>query len=669
PLPNGHFVQVTEPETRIAMAASVVTELRSAADLAKLNAPSLPSTIIVHVAGGLKVTDSKGKKEISSLDALLGTIGERIIPAFYVKDESTVDQLVDYLKTNGWEDASIVSDNGELIKRARTAYPVIRGILDFSQVNNLSKDNLLNIRRQTVSSSARIAILPEYLSTKENVSYLQERMLTVWTNEMSKKKDKQITLHQLISTGVNGIVTDSPSVQWDAMKVYDKNTTLIRKPYIIAHRGMPSTSPENTIESNREGLDAGADFIENDMYLSKDGHIVIHHDGTLSATTNGTGYIEDYTLEELKKLNANKPHPEGFPDVKIPTLDEQIDLAKEKGAMIMAEIKTANPKIIAAYVQLIKDKDAEALINTMAFHDAQLKRMAEMMPEMPLGLLTGGYANETNVNKSLRGTLKLLQGLNASFNTSYAGVGKNFMEAAKHRGMIISPWTLNDKNAFIKFMGLGAFGITTDYAYYASDWAASIKPEKEKYELSKDESITLAAVVQSYKGTKTTVVPELVLLDGQELVDLDGAKLTAKKSGTVHALLRYTTAMDNNNKYDIYTAPISILIKGQDGDGGNDDNDGTDSDTSGKGGSPSTVPTVASERIEAKEGKMGASELKQSLGAHTKVEVTFSGDTLEMEAGGLTEASRVHGKTLLVSGDNVSYTLPLSVLKLDELAK
>lgn len=668
-IPNGHFAEVTEPETRIAMAASVVTELRSTADLAKLDAPALPSNVIIHIGQGLKVTDPTGKIEISSLDALLGKIGGRIIPGFYVKDEVTVDQLVDYLKTNSWEDASIVSDKGELIKRARSAYPIIRGILDFSHVNNLSKDNLLDIRRQTVTSSARIAILPEKLSIKDNVSYLQERMLMVWANDMSNEKDKQVTLHHLITTGVNGIVTDSPSVQWNALEVYDKNTTLIRKPYIIAHRGMPSTSPENTIESNREGLDAGADFIENDMYLSKDGHIMIHHDGTLSATTNGTGFIEDYTLEELKKLNANKPHPEGFPDVKIPTLDEQIDLAIEKGAMIMAEIKTTNPKIIPAYVQLIKDKGAESIMNTMAFHDAQLKKMAELMPEMPLGFLTGGYANETNVSKSLRGTLKLLQGLNTSFNTSYGGLGKNFMEAAKHRGLVISPWTFNDKNAFIQFMGLGAFGITTDYSYYASDWAASIKAEKEKYVLAKDESVTLAAVVQSYKGTQTTVVPELVLLDGQELVALDGAKVTAKKSGTVHALLRYTTAMDNNNKYDIYTAPISIQIPGQDGDGDDDSDGETTPDSSVAGGGPSTIPTTAPVLIEAKEGKVTALEIKQSLGAHSKVEVKFSGDALELEAVGLLEASQVQGKTLSASGDNVSYTLPLSVLKLDELAK
>ncbi|WP_173224413.1 glycerophosphodiester phosphodiesterase family protein [Paenibacillus alba] len=670
PIPNGRFVEVTEPETRIAMAASVVSELQSAADLAKLDAPALPSNLIIHVAPGLKVTDSAGKLEIGSLDTLLSKIDGRIIPAFYVKDESTVDQLVAYLKTNSWEDAAIVSDNGELIKRARTAYPIIRGILDFSGDSSLKASQLLDVRRKTAASLARIAILPQAISTRENVAYLQQRSIMVWSKETASASEKQIAMHQLIATGVNGIVTDSPAVQWAALKVYNKNTTLIRKPYIIAHRGMPANSPENTIESNRLGLEAGAEFIENDMYLTKDGHIVILHDGSLERTTNGTGFVEDYTLEQLKKLNANKPYPEGFPDVKIPTLNEQIELAREKGAMVMSEIKTSTPTAVDAYVKLLKDIDGEALVDTMSFSADQLKRMAQLMPEMPLGLLTSGYANEANVPKSLRETLKLLQGLNASFNTSYSGLGQKFMEAAKHRGLIISPWTLNDKSAFMQYMGLGAFGITTDYAYYASDWAASIKAEKEKYVLAKEESATLAAVVQSYKGTKSTIVPELVFLDGQELVALDGAKVTAKKSGTAHVLLRYTTAMDDRNKYDIYTAPISIQIPGQDGEGGGDDgNGGSATGSSVTGGSPTLPATPAAAVIEAKEGKVAALELKQSLGAHSKVEVKFSGASLELEAAGLIESSKLTGQTLLASSENVSYTLPLSALKLDELAK
>ncbi|MFE6954536.1 glycerophosphodiester phosphodiesterase, partial [Bacillus velezensis] len=149
-----------------------------------------------------------------------------------------------------------------------------------------------------------------------------------------------------------------------------------------------------------------------------------------------------------------------------------------------AEINTSTPAAVDAFVRIIKEKKAEDIVDAMSFDTNQLKRLAELMPEMPSGLLTSGYANEANVNKSLRETLKVLQPLNATFNTSYGGLGKNFMEAAKHRGVIISPWTFNNKNDFMKFFGLGAFGITTDYASWAADWAASVKPGKSAYSLS-----------------------------------------------------------------------------------------------------------------------------------------------------------------------------------------
>ncbi len=486
PKPEDLFVKVTEPESKISMAPSVVTEINSAEALAGLIGSTMPATVIVHVNGELKVTDSKGNKDIGSLDSVLETIGTKMIPAFYVKDEQTVDQLVESLKSKGLEDAFVISDNGDLVKRARTAYPMIRGIVDFSAEKNLTQENMLDIRRTTTTSLAKIALLPQSAATRENVSYLQQRVIVVWTKEEAKQKEKMLSIHNLIATGANGIVTDSPNVAFDAYKVYNNETTLVRKPYIIGHRGMPAGgtmdgAPENTIVSNKLALEAGADFIENDIFLSKDGRLVIVHDFTLDGTTNGTGLVESYTYEELKLLDANQTHKTKYPSLPIPTLDEQIELAKEKGKMIYAEIKTNTPAAVDAFVKLIKDKGAEDMINPMSFDANQLKRLAALMPEMPAGLLAGGYANEANVNKSLRDTLKLVQNMNVTYNSSYGGLGPNFMEAAKHRGIIISPWTFNNKNDFIKFFKLGAYGITTDFALWASDWAASIKPEKDKY--------------------------------------------------------------------------------------------------------------------------------------------------------------------------------------------
>lgn len=350
--------------------------------------------------------------------------------------------------------------------------------------------------------------------------------------------------------------------------MYSNELTLIRKPYMIGHRGLPSKAPENTIESNLLAIQAGADFIENDMFLSKDGHLVIVHDWDLGRTTNGTGRVEDYTLAELKALNANKPMPAGYPDVKIPTLEEQIDLAKAHDRMVMAEIKTNTPAAVDSLVRLIKEKDAEALLDTMSFDANQLKRTAQLMPEMPLGLLvSAGTVKKADTKKSLRDALKLVQPLNASFNTGYnSELTKDFLEAAKHRGLIVSPWTYNNINDFIHIFKSGVFGITTDYTDWASNWAASIKPEKDKYVMQPSETVPLSATIQTFKGEQKTITPDIVWLDGQDAVAVNGSEMTAKQPGRAHALLRYTFAIDANNKYDLYTQPVLIHVKSDNAD-------------------------------------------------------------------------------------------------------
>ncbi|MBU7314699.1 glycerophosphodiester phosphodiesterase family protein [Paenibacillus oleatilyticus] len=704
PMPTDRFVNVTEPETKISLAPSVVKEVHSAADLASLNGPAPPATVILHVNPELKVTDPAGASELGSLDEVLASLGTRMIPAFYVKDEQAADMLTDYVQRNELEDAFVVSDRGELVKRVRTAYPMIRGIVDYSAAPvPMTQESLLEIRRKTTVNQAKIAILPQSAASIDNVAYLQQRLIAVWGKETASAADKSVSIHRLITAGTNGIVTDSPAAAFDALKVYSNQTTLVRKPYVIGHRGIPSEAPENTIESNELAVDYGSDFIENDMYVTTDDHLVIIHDGVLQNTTNGFGKVEEHSLEQIKALNASKPKP-GYKETKVPTLDEQIDLAKRRGIMVYAEIKTSNPRAVDVLVKLIKEKNAEHLLNVMSFDPNQLKRFAEQMPGMPLGLLHSGF-DTSNVNKSLRETLKIVQKQNVTYNVGYTGLKKDYMEAAKHRGIFISPWTINIEKDYKSMFTMGAYGLTTDYASYSKNWAASVFPEKDKYVLAQDESAAVTAQVYSYARVKTNVVPDIVLLDGHDVVDVNGGKVTAKKPGTAHALLRYTASMDASSKYDLYTQPVAFEVKGDNsngggGNGGGDngggnngggnngggnngggDNGGgsSDSDSSSTdsiGGKPAEgagkpdVPVVKPGAVlEASGGKIDADTLKEAFRANSGVEVKFTGDKLELAAAGLSDASRKNGATLAVTSDSGRYALPLNALKLEALAQ
>ena len=92
--------------------------------------------------------------------------------------------------------------------------------------------------------------------------------------------------------------------------------------FVAAHRGFCAKYPENTLLAFQKALELGVDQIETDVRITKDGQLVLIHDATLERTTNGTGKVCDYSLEELKRLDAGRGQT-------IPTLRELLELVKD----------------------------------------------------------------------------------------------------------------------------------------------------------------------------------------------------------------------------------------------------------------------------------------------------------------------------------------------------
>ncbi len=99
--------------------------------------------------------------------------------------------------------------------------------------------------------------------------------------------------------------------------------------WVAAHRGFSSDYPENTMAAFKAALDLNVDQIETDAHVTKDGRIVLIHDSTVDRTTNGIGKVCDFTLEELKKLDAGIKKGEQFKGECIPTLIELMELLKD----------------------------------------------------------------------------------------------------------------------------------------------------------------------------------------------------------------------------------------------------------------------------------------------------------------------------------------------------
>jgi glycerophosphoryl diester phosphodiesterase len=139
-------------------------------------------------------------------------------------------------------------------------------------------------------------------------------------------------------------------------------------------------APENTIRAFRLALDLGADGFELDVHRSKDGHLVVIHDGTVDKTTNGTGAVAEMTLAELRSLNAGDGE-------RIVTLGEVFDAFPT--AYVYVELKAEDTETPTA--DLIRQKGAVERVIVGSFDPGKVARVKDYAPEIETSLLIGEW--------------------------------------------------------------------------------------------------------------------------------------------------------------------------------------------------------------------------------------------------------------------------------------
>ncbi|MEG9297546.1 glycerophosphodiester phosphodiesterase [Mangrovibacillus sp. Mu-81] len=152
------------------------------------------------------------------------------------------------------------------------------------------------------------------------------------------------------------------------------------EPLVIAHQGGKLLAPGNTIEAFQHAENLGVDVIEMDIHITRDGHLVTIHDPTVDATTDGRGFVADYTLKELQRLDAGYAFqdPEGEysfrgKGVYIPSLEEVFQ--RFPHIKMNIEIKDDNPperldEITKKLMTLIEEYEMEKNVLIASFDQA-----------------------------------------------------------------------------------------------------------------------------------------------------------------------------------------------------------------------------------------------------------------------------------------------------------
>lgn len=230
------------------------------------------------------------------------------------------------------------------------------------------------------------------------------------------------------------------------------------RPQVWAHRGASGYVPENTLVAFEMAKEQGAQGVELDIQLSKDGEIVVIHDEWLDRTSNGTGWVKDYTLEELREFNYNKTHPE-VEYVTIPTMREVFELLKDTDMMINIELKTSivfYEEIEEKILALTKEMEMEDRVIYSSFNHSTILRIQKLKPDAKVGFL---YADGT-LEMPAYGEKYQVDALHpALYNLQYP----HFMEECKEKGLAVHTWTVNEQEHMVLCIKLGVDAMITNY--------------------------------------------------------------------------------------------------------------------------------------------------------------------------------------------------------------
>lgn len=241
---------------------------------------------------------------------------------------------------------------------------------------------------------------------------------------------------------------------------------------ILGHRGFSGAYPENTMLAFKEALKLGADGIETDVQMSKDGVLCLMHDETIDRTTDGHGRVCDMTWDQLKKINVNCRVSDGhYGFCGIPTLEEFLLLIKETDSIANLELKNSKiyyPELEEKTIEMIRAIGVEKNIIISSFNNPSVMKCRDIAPEIECGFLYGGsgiehaglYCSEMGVKY---------------YHPEYKHFTQKDKDECDKYGIGANLWTVNDRMALRNLMSMGVNSVITNYPDYALEVREELK--------------------------------------------------------------------------------------------------------------------------------------------------------------------------------------------------
>ncbi|MCP4500556.1 MAG: hypothetical protein GY822_11405 [Deltaproteobacteria bacterium] len=237
---------------------------------------------------------------------------------------------------------------------------------------------------------------------------------------------------------------------------------------IYGHRGACALLPENTLPSFERALDDGANALESDVHLTRDGHVVLSHDSTGRRMANISAAISSCDLDEVQSWDVGwgfehegeRPFVgEGY---RIPSLEEMLGAFPE--VRLNLDVKQSNPSMVASLLSTLRRAGAEHRVTLASFHQGVLKELRKAQFSGTLALGVREMRMLLTVPRSML-TLRKGLGHRAQIPTHWGPVRFDsnwFMGKCEEVGIKVDFWTINDAAEARRLVELGAAGIMTD---------------------------------------------------------------------------------------------------------------------------------------------------------------------------------------------------------------
>ena len=229
---------------------------------------------------------------------------------------------------------------------------------------------------------------------------------------------------------------------------------------VYAHRGCSGQYPENTMLAFRKAVEAGADGIENDVHLSKDGEVMIIHDESLMRTAGIDSMVWELTRGELERTSAGKTQGDSHGFTPIPSLDEYLTFMEEhRDRITNIELKTAPvyyPGIEEKVLSLVRKHSLEANVIYSSFNWLSVIKMKRMDPTCRIGLLFSG------MRLFNQGTI--MRELDIDFyHPDFHDIDESLVKALQKEGRGVNIWTVNEIEDIRRVLSYGPDGVITNW--------------------------------------------------------------------------------------------------------------------------------------------------------------------------------------------------------------